>query len=89
MQSDCEKRPELPRNFLIERPPVLQSQDCGEMFIYDKYCMQVLSMYVVRIRQKGNLHWNLNFAISLNAISLNLNSAYYYIFRNLSMIVYN
>ena len=35
------------------------------------------------------IYWNLNFAISLMADLLNLNSAYYYyIFRNLSMTVY-
>ena len=37
-------------------------------------------------RQK--IHWNLNFVISLMANSRNLNSAYRYIFRNLSMIAY-
>ena len=35
--------------------------------------------------QEENFHWNLNFAFSLMANSLNLNSAYYYTFRNLSM----
>ena len=35
-----------------------------------------------------NFCWNLSFAISLMANSLNLNSAYYSIFRNLSKIGY-
>ena len=35
-----------------------------------------------------NFPWNLTFAISLMANSLNLNSANHYIFRNLSKIVY-
>ena len=35
-----------------------------------------------------NFNWNLNFAVSLIANSLNLNPAYYYIFWNLSMIAY-
>ena len=35
-----------------------------------------------------NFHWNLYFAISLVANSLNLNYAYYYDFRNLSVIAY-
>ena len=38
--------------------------------------------------QEANSHWNLNLAISLMAYSLNINSAYYFIFRNLSMIAY-
>ena len=38
--------------------------------------------------QEGNFHWNLNFAISLMANLLNLNSAYYYILRNLLMLAY-
>ena len=37
--------------------------------------------------QEENFHWNLNFAIE-KFNSLNLNSIYYYIFRNLSMIAY-
>ena len=36
----------------------------------------------------GNIHWNLNFAISLIANSLNFNFAYYYIFKNLLVIAY-
>ena len=40
----------------------------------------------MRILQHECFHWNLIFAISLMANSLNLNSAYFYIFRNLSMI---
>ena len=35
-----------------------------------------------------NFNWNLNFAVSLIANSLNLNPAYYYIFWNLSIIAY-
>ena len=38
--------------------------------------------------QEEMFDWNLNLAISLMVNSLNLNSAYYYIFRNLSMIAY-
>ena len=38
--------------------------------------------------QKENFHWNINFAISLMTNLVNLNSAYYYIFRNLSMTAY-
>ena len=33
-------------------------------------------------------HWNLDCAISLMANSLILNAAYYYMFRNLTMIAY-
>ena len=40
------------------------------------------------ILQDESFHWNLNFAISLMAKSLDLNSSNYYIFRNLSMIAY-
>ena len=35
-----------------------------------------------------NFHWNVNFAISLMANCQNLNSGYFYIFRNLSMTAY-
>ena len=38
--------------------------------------------------QEEMFDWNLNLAISLMVNSLNLNSAYYYIFRNLSMTAY-
>ena len=38
--------------------------------------------------QEENFHWNSNFAISLMANSLTLNYAYYYIYRNNSMIAY-
>ena len=38
--------------------------------------------------QERNFHCNLNFAISLMANLLNLNSAYYYILRNLLMLAY-
>ena len=37
--------------------------------------------------QAQNFHWNLNFAISLMANSLNLNFAYLKVFSNLLMIV--
>ena len=40
------------------------------------------------ILQDESFHWNLNFAISLMAKSLDLKSTYYCIFRNLSMIAY-
>ena len=36
--------------------------------------------------QEGNFHWNLNFAISLMANLLHLNSAYYHILRNVLML---
>ena len=39
------------------------------------------------ILQDESFHWNLNLAISLMAKSLDLNSAYYCIFKNLSMVV--
>ena len=35
-----------------------------------------------------NFLWEFNFAISLMANSLNLNSTYYYIFSNLSLVTY-
>ena len=38
--------------------------------------------------QEENFHWNLNFAKSLMANTPNQKSAYYYIFRNLSMKSY-
>ena len=38
--------------------------------------------------QGKDVHWNLSFAIFLLANSLDSNSAYYYNFRNLSMIAY-
>ena len=38
--------------------------------------------------QEENFYWNITFTISIVANSLNLNSAYYYIFRSLSMIGY-
>ena len=41
-----------------------------------------------RVLQKENFHWNLNFAISLMADSLNFNSANYYILENLLMMAY-
>ena len=36
------------------------------------------------VLQEESFHWNLNFAISLMANLINLNSIYYYIFGNLS-----
>ena len=36
----------------------------------------------------ANIDWNLNFAISLTAKSLNLNSAHYKIFLNFAMIAF-
>ena len=38
--------------------------------------------------QEENFHWHLNFAILLKENSLNLNSAFISIFRNLSMIAF-
>ena len=38
--------------------------------------------------QEGKFHWNINFAISLMANSLNLNSTYLKIFKIFSMIAY-
>ena len=40
------------------------------------------------ILRDEKFHWNLSFTILLMANSLNLNSAYYNIFRNLSIIAY-
>ena len=40
------------------------------------------------VLQEENFHWNLNFAISLIANSLKLNSAYRYIFKSLTMKAY-
>ena len=42
--------------------------------------------YSVTTLQEENFHWNSNFAIWLMGNSLNLNSVFYYIFRNFSMI---
>ena len=36
--------------------------------------------------QEEYFHWNLNFAVSLLATMLNLNSAFYFVFKNLPMI---
>ena len=46
-------------------------------------------IYVSRICsivQEENFHWSLHLAILLMAKSVNLNPAYYYIFRNLLII---
>ena len=43
---------------------------------------------VLSVLQDESFHWILNFAILLMANLLNLNSAYYHIFRNLSMMAY-
>ena len=47
-------------------------------------CVQVGAL--IYTLQEDSFHWNLMFAFSLMANLLNLNSAYYYIFRKLSMI---
>ena len=44
--------------------------------------------YIKLTLQEKNFNWNLNFAISLMANLLNLNSGYNYMFTNLSMIAY-
>ena len=38
--------------------------------------------------EEENFHWKVNFAHFDNGYLLNLNSAYHYIFRNISMIAY-
>ena len=43
--------------------------------------------YILTLEEE-KFYWNLNFAISIMANSLNLDSAYY-IYRNLSMIAYH
>ena len=52
------------------------------------FILFILSGITTDTLQEPHFHWNLNFAISLMANSLNLNSAYNYVFRNLSMIAY-
>ena len=48
------------------------------------YRRRLQRLYVMnRTRQDESLHWNLIFAFSLIQNLLNLNFAYYYIFRNL------
>ena len=46
------------------------------------------SVPIVKTLVVENLHWNLNFAIWVMVNSLDFNSVYYYIFRNLSMIAF-
>ena len=50
--------------------------------------MMYVTLNCAHTLQAENLHWNLNFAISLMVNSLNSNSAYDTIFINLSMIAY-
>ena len=47
-----------------------------------------LEMCKVTTLQEESRHWNLNFAISLNTISLNFNSTNYQMFEDLSMDAY-
>ena len=49
-------------------------------------CVQVGAL--IYTLQEDSFHWNLIFAFSLMANSLNLNSAYNYIFRNPLLIAY-
>ena len=42
-------------------------------------------MIIYPTLREENSHWNLSFAISLLANSLNLNSVYYYIYGRISM----
>ena len=45
-------------------------------------------VWITHTLKPENFQWNLNFAITLMANSLNLNCAYDYVFRNLSMLAY-
>ena len=60
--------------------------------IFTDYCWIAVIGLLMRVwkftLQEEKFHWNLNFAISLMANSLNFNSAYYTSFRNLSIIAY-
>ena len=50
--------------------------------------LQLFTRISLTTLQEENFHWTLKFAILLMENPLNLNSAYSYIFRNLSMIAY-
>ena len=60
----------------------------GACTINGESCEIVSTVHIHTTLREEDFHWNLNFAIPLMANSLNLNSANYYIFRNLSMIAY-
>ena len=55
---------------------------------YATTCLTTFSVLITNTLCEQNFHSNLNFAISLMANSLNLNSACNYIFWNLSVVVY-
>ena len=55
---------------------------------YATTCLTTFSVLITNTLCEQNFHSNLNFAISLMANSLNLNSACNYFFWNLSIIVY-
>ena len=57
------------------------------MEIFNYSFVVLFTKSIQKYTKEENFHCNLNFAISLMANSLNLNTAYY-IFRNLSMIAY-
>ena len=60
-------------------------RNCG--IVHETISFPVTVMVVTYPTQK-NFHRNLNLAISLRTNSLYLTSAYYYIFKNFSMIAY-
>ena len=51
--------------------------------------LQLLTRISLTTLQEENFHWSLKFAFLLMANPLNLNSAYSYIFSNLSMIIFS
>ena len=71
---------------------------CFLLNILTRFLLNILTRVIIKslwfamnrliTLQEENIHRNLNYAISLKSNSLNLNSAYYYIFRNLSMIAF-
>ena len=62
----------------------------GKLFgiFWGRYHEESSSQLIILALLEENFHWNLSFAILLMANLLNLNSACYYIFRNLSMIAH-
>ena len=72
-----------------DRAHAAEPNSCGAQLGYAYFTSFIfLCSFLVCIVQEEDFHWNLNFAISLMGNSLNLNSTYYFIFRNLSMIAY-
>ena len=59
-----------------------------ECLLSKNTCTLINQSVLYSTLQERNFHWILNCAILLTANSLNSNSAYYYILRNLSMIAY-